>query len=304
MPCCKTSGSSNTGKGKQVLFGTARRYYLQHRVAADGTLNFIDGATFTGSQSDWDALTQNADYTKRLFPIGDLEEFTNVRAESIKKSFASGTSLITEKGQRTVTTFIPEVDNQYAGVVDEFFCDDMQIYASDTCGNFQGYQPDKTTQLLFGARIQKGTFESNAVVTTDGEVQGAAISFEFHKLVLDKFMRQFNSDELVVNPNEIIGLIDVDMTISGASTTGFIGATGYIYGTVNVLQPMIGIADTKFTLFNETTQLAVAIIAAPETIADGTYTFSFVAQTSADILTLTLDLDTGFDLSTTTITIP
>lgn len=303
MPCCKTSGSSNTGKGKQVLFGTARRYYLQHRVAADGTLNSIDGATFTGSQSDWDALTQNADYTKRLFPIGDLEEFTNVRAESIKKSFASGTSLITEKGQRTVTTFIPEVDNQYTGIIDEFSCEDMQIYASDNCGNFQGYQPDKSTELLFGARIQKGTFESNPVVTVDGEVQGAAISFEFHKLVLDKFMRQFNADELDVNPNDITGLIDVDIAVSSESTTGFVGVATYCYGTAKTKQPLVGAILANWTLFNETDQLAVVIISAAEA-PDGTYTFTYAAQTPADVLTLTLDITTGFDLSTTTIVTP
>lgn len=303
MPCCKTSGSSNTGKGKQVLFGTARRYYLQHRVAADGTLNSIDGATFTGSQSDWDALTQHIDPTKRLYPIGDLEEFTNVRAESIKKTFTSGSSQITEKGQRTVTTFIPDVDNQYAGIIDEFFCDDMQIYASDTCGNYQGYQPDKSTELLFGARIQKGTFESNPVVATDGEVQGAAITFEFHKLVLDKFMRQFNADELTVNPNDIIGLIDVDATVTGVPTsTSFVIEATYCYGTAKTKQPFIGAVPADWTLFNETTQLAVAIITADEA-PDGTYTFTFLANAAAT-LTLTLDITTGFDLSTTSITTP
>lgn len=304
MPnCCKTGGSSDTGKGKQILFGTARRYYAQYRIAADGTKNKIDGSTFKGSQSDWDALTKNPDPTKRLYPIGELEEVTNERAESIKQTFASGTNLIIEKGPRTVTAFIPEVDNVYAGIVDTLGCEDIHIYASDVCGNFQGYQPDKSTQFLFGARVQKGTFESNPVFAADGTAQGAQIAFEFSKLMLDKEIRQFNADELEVSPNDIDGLIGVDIAVSGESTTGFVGVATYCYGTAKTKQPLIGAALGSWSLFNDTSGLSVTIISANES-PDGTYTFTYAAQTSGDVLTLSLDIATGFNLSTTTIETP
>jgi hypothetical protein len=57
-----------------------------------------------------------------------------------------------------------------------------------------------------------------------------------------------------------------------------------------------------FTVYNETTTSAVTITSATE-LPDGTYTFVFAAQTSADVLTLALVKD-SLEMTDLTVTVP
>jgi hypothetical protein len=86
------------------------------------------------------------------------------------------------------------------------------------------------------------------------------------------------------------------------STTGFSTELTYDYGTAVTKQKFKGAVLADFTLYNETTTASVTITSVTEA-TDGNYDFVIPAQTSADVLTLSLSKD-GFEMTDLTVTIP
>ena len=98
------------------------------------------------------------------------------------------------------------------------------------------------------------------------------------------------------------GILDVNAVYSSISTTGFVMATTSDYGDVKTPLVVKGLLLADFSLYNNTAAASVVITSVTES-PDGTYTFVIPAQTSADVMTLTISAD-GFELQDTTITIP
>ena len=108
---------------------------------------------------------------------------------------------------------------------------------------------------------------------------------------------------MTVKPKDVNGLTDVNVAVSNESTTGFTGVATLDYGSCLNPEKFVGAQLADWSLYNDTQDAAVVITSATEG-PDGTYTFVYAAQTPADVLTLTINLSTGFELSTTTITTP
>jgi len=110
-------------------------------------------------------------------------------------------------------------------------------------------------------------------------------------------------DETSIDVKDLDGLIDVNAgAASSIATTGFVSVLTYDYGTQVTKQKFKGGVIADFTLYNETTTSSVTITGCTES-PDGTYTFTYVAQTSADVLTLALVKD-GFEMTDLSITTP
>lgn len=294
MACCKLNASLNTGKKNQTFFGVGQRMYIQRRIADDGTKNGLP-SSFTGTQVEWDALTQDADTSKRLYPVGLLKDIENVLGDDITASFSDGSTQITADGIRTVSLFIPNVDNVFTGKLGNQDCFDVMVYFSDKCGNYRGYKVDGV-DLFTGVAIQQGTFRSKWQEASNTAPAGSNVSFEFSTLALDSNLSQFNADELVVSPNEIEGLNDFNVEVTALIATGFLGIATQDSALCNEL-PFTGAVLGSWILTNKTTNLVVAVSGATEA-PTGSYTFAFIAQTAGDKMELTFDTTTGFDTLT------
>lgn len=300
--CCESGKSLNTGTPKQSLFGPGSRLFVQFKTADDGTENGIDLSTWTGSQVQWDALTNNVDASKRLYPIGDFKNVEDVKGDSVFETFNDTSNLFVQEGTRTWTGVLPNKDTVFLGKLKGYGCRPLRVYISDNCDALHGEKSDTTADLFVGVDVDQNTWNAIFEKATDTTNQKNLLSFEFARTSRDENLRQILSDEMTVKPKDVDGLIDVNVAISGESTTGFVGVATFDYGSCLNPLKFTGALAGDWTLFNEDSGLPVVITTADEG-PDGTYTFVYPAQLTTEVLTLTLT-KTGFDLATTTITTP
>jgi len=111
------------------------------------------------------------------------------------------------------------------------------------------------------------------------------------------------ASETSIDVKDLQGLQDVTAAAATSiAVTGFVTSLTGSYGTAVNPNTIKGLLAADFTLYNETTTSSVAITTVTET-PDGTYTFVFGAETSADVLTLALVKD-GFEMTDLSITLP
>jgi hypothetical protein len=115
------------------------------------------------------------------------------------------------------------------------------------------------------------------------------------------------TDEMTDGVAGIKGLLDITSAYANIALTSFdvtLTVTGY--GTPLAPQLVKGLVPTDFALFNINDSLTVAIISAPESTAGGTYTITYAAQDTTEVLRLTPSKN-GYNFSavvTNTITLP
>lgn len=300
--CCESGKSLNTGTPKQSLFGPGSRLFVQFKTADDGTENGIDLSTWTGSQVQWDALTNNVDPSKRLYPIGDFKNVDDVKGDTIFETFNDTSNEFVQEGTRTWTGVLPNKDTVFLGKLKGYGCRPLRIYISDNCSALHGEKSATTADLFVGVDVDQNTWNAIFIKATDTTNQKVQLSFEFKKSSLDENLRQITADEMTVEPKDVDGLIDVNIAVSGESTTGFTGVATFDYGSCLNPLKFTGAVKADWTLFNEDSGLPVIITTADEG-PTGTYVFVYPIQLTTEVLTLTL-AKTGFDLATTTIVTP
>ena len=301
--CCDSDKSLNTGTPKQSISGAAKGFFLTRKFADDGTENVIDLSTFTGSQVQFDALTQNTDDTKRIYPIHGAKNVEDLKGDSIFETFNDTSNLFVEEGTRAVSLILPNLDPVFLGKLKSWGCQPMRILYYDGCDNLDGKKSTTTADAFVGVDIDQNTWNVTFVKATDTTVQKINLSFEISRTERDEDLRQIAGSEMTIKPKEVDGLVDVNVAVSGESTTGFTGVATFDYGSCLNPLKFTGAVKADWTLYNDTQDVAITITTADEG-PDGTYTFVYPAQTSADVLTLTIALSTGFEVSTTTIVTP
>jgi hypothetical protein len=273
------------------------------KYRGSGAINEID-CTDTLDAAYFEAKVNNADVTQRWFPTPLLENVENVRADNITESLNSGKEIFIEEGQRTFVGHIIRQSNKLKNQLEVARCrTELGVFVVDKAGQLIG--DSSVDGFLRPIRVDRNTWSVTIVQPTDTTVQKIMIGFTYDDTVND-------GDENLITTNEtasdvdllsLNGLLDVEASAATSiTTTGFTIDLSYIYGTACVKNPFVGATDSDFTLFNETTVSAIVIGSVTEG-PDGTYVFTFPAQTSSDVLTLSLS-KTGFEMEPQTITIP
>jgi hypothetical protein len=276
--------------------------YLDYRDSS-GAINEID-CTDTLDAAYFTAKLNNTDVAQRWFPTPDLENVENVRADNITESVASGKEIFIEEGQRTFVGQMIRQSNKLKNQIETARCrTELGVFIVDKAGQLIG--DASVDGFLRPIKVDRNTWSVTVMPATDTTVQKIQLGFTFSDTVND-------GDENIITTNEtgsdvnllaLAGLLDVEASAATAiTTTGFTIDLSFIYGTACTKNPFVGATDSDFTLFNETTVSAIVIGSVTEG-PDGTYVFVIPAQTSADILTLSLS-KTGFEMEPQTITIP
>ena len=102
--CCKQIGK-NTGTDCTPLARRAKQIILVPTFDADGNKNFIDLTTATLDETYFDAQSNNADTSKRWYPLPILEDINITRGDSYTQTFESGRAILLNKGAKAFTGF-------------------------------------------------------------------------------------------------------------------------------------------------------------------------------------------------------
>ena len=169
LTCACTTAPGNTGTPNcEVLFKTQAGMFLVPMTADDGTANQLTVAS-TLNQASFDALTQNADASKRWYPVHQTKNVSAPREEAVKETMEDGTSYIVEKGARNVELVIPKRSNVFLSKMEQWDCRDFGIIQIDTDGNIRGEASDDLLYLK-PIKVQSGTWDATMLDATSTTV--------------------------------------------------------------------------------------------------------------------------------------
>lgn len=305
IACKCDAGLSNTGQPNcQPISKVARKLILVPTFDDAGALNTLDLSSPV-TQAVIDALRNQADKSKRWYPTPVLDNVEDVRADDLVESLNSGLDIFIQEGTRTFAGVhvkkAPALHLEYQS----FACRQMSAFVVDKDGNLIGTQKSDDLTILTPIKIQLDTFKSSYIKPTDAAVSKVALAFAWDETENDGDLRMVLEDETTADFAALSGLLDVNSEISGITTTEFVAKLFTDYGTA--LNPVLvkGLVPGDFALQNLTDDAAVTILTAAES-PEGSYTITFAAQDSADVLELT-PTKANFDFSRVvdnTITIP
>ena len=283
---------SNTGTPNCApIMGVGVKPIMVPLIADDGTENVITIATYTGTQVEWDARTENLYRSKRYYPLPEFKNVEDVKGDTIFESFNDTSNLFVQEGTRTYTGILPNETPNLLGNLKNAKCTKFGLFIVDDGGNLIGNISDDGLSLE-PIPVDQNTWNPILIKTTDTTVQKIQLSFEFSRFAKDEDLRVIKSSDSAINLLDLDGLVDLAATFDTIVATGANAVVNYDRG--EAAKVAFTGAEADLTLYNETTLAVVALSSAVET-PPGTYALVFVAQTAGDILQLSVIKD-GFEL--------
>lgn len=305
MACKCDSGLSNTGTACTPLAAVARQYVFVSKFKEDGTLNKIPLVAGSYTTSFWNTQL-NAVIDERWLPTTTVKNVTDEKAENILQSFNDGSSAFISEGVRTVVAFMPKQAPHLAGQINDNRCFELAAYTVDKDGNLVGKEIEDG--FLHPIAIEPDTLSALYVKNNASDtVAGINLTFTWSQDEKDEDLTMITRDEMTDSVSGIQGLKDISSTYDNIALTSFEVALK-VEGYGSPLSPVLdkGLVAGDFTLFNINDSLAVTIITSVEDTAGGTYTITYAAQGSGEVLRLTPSKD-GRDYTlviANTITLP
>lgn len=279
--CDCNVGLSNTGRPSCVpLFSIVSSLILVPLTDNDGNKNGID---LNAALPVWSDLVNEADASKRWFPLPSFENVEMPKADSLFEEAGSGRSAFLRQGKRSFTGELWADDSTptFLGKLQKSRCVDFGLYIVDVNGTLIGSEVDG---FLYPIPVDNSSWDPKFMFATDSTVQKIMLGFDFNRLFEESTMYQINADEAGINFTTLTGLIDVLFTnVVGAPTFDSVTLDAKLcYGTALnkiLYQGADNILD--WTLTNLTTTLPIPLLGATEG-PDGTYILTFGAQASLD----------------------
>lgn len=314
MKVCDCNNTlANQGTGCTPLFHVAAKLIAVPTYDSTGARNGID-LTDTLNEAYFTALINEADATKRWYPLPEMKNVSSPRADAIVSEWEDGTTEFVRQGSKSFAAVIPSnnANPMILGQLESIRCGEVSVYVIDNKGSLRGsLSSDGAT--LYPIRIDSPSFSANLQDATGSTNQRMDIKFSFHPDEQDADLRMITADELGGSYLLAVkGLIEVTMVFSSLATTGVVVKMKTPFGTE--LNPVlkkgllvagfissVGGATSKAR--NVTDGSDISITGVTEDSAGGTYTLTWTAQTSADVVAI-LATAPGYHFTATTFVTP
>jgi len=288
LGCNCNMGLSNTGRPNCVpIQSVTSKMIMLPLKDSTGADNFID---LSSALPTWSDLINEADASKRWFPLPVFENVDLPKADSTFDEANSGRMVFIRQGKRSFAGELWAEDSSptLLGKLQNNRCVDFGVYLIDVNGNLVG---SKVGEGLYPIPVDNPSFDPKLMFATDTTVQKIMVAFDFDRLFDESTMYMITPTEAGVNFNTLEGLIDVNVTNAVKTTTTLTFDAVLDYGTALNPIKFIGAVSADFDLQNLTTGLAVTVTAVENT--DGNYTLTYTAPTTGNSMELTI-AKTGF----------
>jgi len=294
--CACTSETRNTGvPPAQRKFKTGDKIIYVPRFADDGTENVILRSELASlNQAFFQAKVTDPDPSKRFYPLGVFTEPNDVREDPVFKDYADGSRDFIRQGRRTYTGMLIGYEPAYGAVIKSLSCQFGGILTIDDCGEPTGLFCEDGANSANDA-FKPQPLNASSIYSlfalfsvTNSTTQSLTVSLDYDMLNDDDNLRNLSETDMNgANLLTLEGLRPTLSAISAEATTGFVAAIQLDFARgIGASVPITGLVSADFRLYNETTLATVAISSVTE-IPKGTYLFTFAAQTSGNVLTLT-----------------
>jgi len=300
--CACDEGLNNTGISNcPTLMDVTKGLIAVSRVANDGTSNSIPSGT-TLDAAFFESKLNEPDPSKRFFPVMNLDNVENLRADSNFQTTGSGRNIFLTEGVRAFQGDIIGADPKVKGFLDSWSCGKIMVYAVDKSRNMWGIQSADGLSLE-GMPIDGNTNDPKFLFTTDTTKNAAQVKFEFDELMRDEDISYFASSDITgVDILTINGLLNVNVAVSLETSTTFTITMTQDYGPISLKNPIEGYLITDFTLVETSPTPGAIVITTVTESAPGVY--DFVVPINAGATNLLTAAKNGFDFPPTEIEQP
>jgi hypothetical protein len=259
-------------------------------AANDGTLNGIDLAA---ALPTWSDLINEADASKRWFPIPEFENVELPKADSQFEEANSGRMAFLRQGKRSFAGELWGDDSTptLLGKLSDGRCVQFGVYFVDVNGNLIG---SKSNGFLYPIPVDEQSWDPKFMFATDSTVQKIMLGFDFYRLFDESTMYMITTSEAGINFNDLTGLIDVNLEVLSQVTTVSVTVKAtFDYGTA--LNPILfqGATNTAdWSIYNVTDSILIGVPSGVTEAPAGEYVVDY-SFTAAKVYTLSVTKD-GF----------
>ena len=268
--CNCNAGLGNTGRpGCVPIQSVTSKLIMVPLNANDGSLNGIDLAA---PLPTWNSLVNEADASKRWFPLPAFENVELPKAESQFEEANSGRMAFLREGKRSFSGELWGEDSTptLLGKMKAGRCVNFGVYVVDVTGNLIG---SKVNGYLYPIPVDNQSWNPTFMFATDSTVQKIMLTFDFDRLFDDSTMYMITATEANLDFNTLTGLIDVNLAVPSSSTSDVVLEATFDYGTALnpiLLQGVTGLTDWSF--YDVTAQAAYGNPTGVSESPAGTYT--------------------------------
>ena len=268
--CNCNAGLGNTGRpGCVPIQSVTSKLIMVPLNANDGSLNGID---LSAPLPTWNSLVNEADASKRWFPLPAFENVELPKAESQFEEANSGRMAFLREGKRSFSGELWGEDSTptLLGKMKAGRCVNFGVYVVDVTGNLIG---SKVGGYLYPIPVDNQSWNPTFMFATDSTVQKIMLTFDFDRLFDDSTMYMITATEANLDFNTLTGLIDVNLVETSSSASQVVLEATFDYGTA--LNPILlqGVTSTSdWEIFDVTNQLSLGSPTAVSELPAGTYT--------------------------------
>lgn len=278
LGCNCNAGLANTGRPNCLpIQSVTSKLIMVPLYANDGTANYLD---LTAQLPTWSDLINEADASKRWFPLPNFENVELPKADSQFEEASSGRMVFLRQGKRSFSGELWAEDSSptLLSKLQNNRCVDFGVYIVDVNGNLVG---SKQKDGLYPIPVDNPSFDPKYMFATDSTTSKIMVAFDFDRLFDEGTMYMITPTEAGVNFNDLTGLIDVNFNNAVVTSNTLVADLALDYGTALSPIKFIGAVGGDFT---------ITVNGAPSTFTgvsegpDGTYTFGFTATTGDDVV--------------------
>jgi hypothetical protein len=287
LGCNCNAGLSNTGKpGCLPIQSVTSGLIMVPLTANNGSLNFID---LTATLPTWADLINEADPSKRWFPLQGFENVELPKADTIFEEANSGRMVYIRQGKRSFAGELWGETPTFYGKLNTNRCVQFGVYIVDVNGNLIG---SKVGEELYPIPVDNQSFNPTYMFATDTTTSKVMVAFDFERLFDEGTMYMITPTEAGQNFNDLDGLLDVNFTDDTLTANDLTSELVLDYGTaLNPIQFTGAVAaDFEFTVNGVVTALGGVTELSPSV-----YEFDFTGLvTTGDDCVISIDKD-GYD---------
>ena len=308
QPVCNCGLSmSNTGTDCTPLIEVASKLILVPICDSTGVRNHID-LTTTLNEAYFQAFINNADKSKRWYPLPDMKNVGDNREEPLTEDFDDGIKIFIREGARTFEGQIVGKKGGHIlkGKIEAARCQEMGVYIIHRLGGITGIVSEDKTKL-YPYRLDSESISASLVRATNTTTQKLSVKFNFHPDESDGCIGMITPDQYGdAVPSVWKGLLDVHVKYTTPITTGVILTLYTDYGTPIDPTLVKGLVVGDFAAYNVTQSSAIALTGTgasfSESASGGVYTIAYKTSDDpsvSDVVRFTIT-KAGFDFTDVT----
>lgn len=293
----------NTGTDCIPLMQVTKKLMFTPVYDSTGARNYINLATSI-TASTFTALINQADTSKRLYPLPGMKNVNDTREAPIVETFSDNSTMFIRDNVRKFEGMIVGRDANpiLNAAIESARCGEVGVYLVDRLGSLIGMISDDGTKL-YPIKLDSGSLAALLVKPTDTTAGKLTVTFNFDPDESDNCLRMVTSSEMGdADLLSLRGLIDVFATYSDITTGGVTVELYTNFGTP--INPVLvkGLVVGDFAFYNVTQSSAIAVTgtgAAFSESPDGTYIFEYATAddtTSGDEVRVT-PTKNGYDFA-------